>query len=99
MFKFNEAVSLQVFCESQDEIDYYWDKLAGRRSEGAAVRLAEGQVRALLAGRAEGMEEMLKDPESPGAQRAMEAMLSMKKIDIAALAAGCGPRGTNAPVT
>ena len=53
MFKFNEAISFQVICEDQAEVDYYWEKLgAGRRPGGAAVRLAQGQVRRVLAGRA-----------------------------------------------
>ena len=53
VFKFNEAISLQVHCETQEEIDYYWDKLrAGGDAAGAAVRLAEGQVRPVLADRA-----------------------------------------------
>ena len=52
-FKFNEAISFQVMCETQEEVDYYWDKLsAGRRPEGPAVRLAQGQVRPVVAGRA-----------------------------------------------
>ena len=50
-FKFNEAVSFQVMCDTQDEIDYFWSKLSARRP-GRPVRLAEGQIRPVLAGRA-----------------------------------------------
>lgn len=51
-FKFSEAISLQVFCDTQEEIDYYWDRLGTRRRpQGAAVRLAEGQVWPLVASR------------------------------------------------
>ena len=64
-FKFNEAISFQVYCETKTEIDYYWEKLArGRRSEGAAVRLAQGQVRRVVAGGARGMDELLRGRES-----------------------------------
>ena len=50
-FGFNEAVSLVVRCESQAEIDYYWDKLiVGGRPASAGLRLAQGQVRRFLAG-------------------------------------------------
>ena len=52
MFKFNEAISFQVHCDTQDEIDHYWEKLVGgRRPEGPAVRLAQGPVRRVVAGR------------------------------------------------
>jgi predicted 3-demethylubiquinone-9 3-methyltransferase (glyoxalase superfamily) len=51
-FKFNEAVSFQVHCDNQDEIDYFWNRL-GEGGAGEPVRLAQGQVRALLAGRPE----------------------------------------------
>ena len=51
VFKFNEAVSFQVHCETQEEVDYYWEKLgAGRRSKGSAMRLAQGQIRLFVAG-------------------------------------------------
>ena len=54
IFKFNEAVSLQIYVEDQKELDYYWDKLTRRRrSQVARLRLAQGQVRPVLAGRAE----------------------------------------------
>ena len=51
IFKFNEAISLQVICETQEEVDYYWDKLSPGGDESPAVRLAQGQVRRLLASR------------------------------------------------
>ena len=52
-FTFNEAISFQVFCEDQDEVDYYWNKLS-EGGEESRVRLAEGQVRRVLAGDPEG---------------------------------------------
>ena len=96
-FKFNEAISLQVYCEDQEEIDYYWDKLSRAATPGAAVRLAQGQVRAVLAGRPDAAGRAAGDPRPGKAQRAMEAMLGMKKIDIAKLeeakaGAGAGAR-------
>ena len=55
VFTFNEAVSLQIYCDAQDEIDYYWDKLSrGGDPLIAAVRMAEGQIRAVVADRSEG---------------------------------------------
>jgi predicted 3-demethylubiquinone-9 3-methyltransferase (glyoxalase superfamily) len=85
-FKFNEAVSFQVFCESQAEIDYYWGKLTPGGDPNA-------QVCGWLKDRfglswqvvPTGMEKMLANPESPGAKRSMEAFLKMKKIDLAEL--------------
>jgi len=86
MFKFNEAISFQVNCETQEEVDYYWEKL----SEGGDKRAqqcgwlkdkygASWQVvpRALI--------DMMTDPDPEKSGRAMKAMLQMKKIDIAAL--------------
>jgi predicted 3-demethylubiquinone-9 3-methyltransferase (glyoxalase superfamily) len=52
-FAFNEAISFMVSCDTQREIDYYWEALGGSRSR--AVRLAQGQVRPVLAGRAVGL--------------------------------------------
>ena len=53
-FKFDEAVSFQVMCDSQDEIDHFWEKLSARRP-GRPVRLAQGQIRIVLASRAVGV--------------------------------------------
>ena len=85
-FKFNEAVSLQVICETQDEVDYYWEKLGAGGDPRAQqcgwlkdrYGLSWQVVPAVLT-------EMLKDHESARAQRAMDAMLRMKKIDIGEL--------------
>lgn len=85
-FKFNEAVSLQVMCDTQEEIDYFWEKL----SEGGDPK---AQVCGWLKDRyglswqvvPTGMEEMFKDSTSPATERAMNAMLRMKKPIIAEL--------------
>ena len=86
VFKFNEAVSFQVMCSTQEEIDYYWEKL-GAGGDPKAQQCGWLKDRYGLSWQVvpEGMEAMLKDETSPGAERAMQAMLDMKKIDIAAL--------------
>lgn len=86
VFKFNEAVSFQVMCSSQEEIDYYWEKL-GAGGDPKAQQCGWLKDRYGLSWQVvpEGMEAMLQDEASPGAERAMQAMLDMKKIDIAAL--------------
>ena len=85
-FTFSEAISLQVNCDTQDEIDHYWEKL----SEGGDPK---AQQCGWLKDRygvswqvvPRGMAEMLKDPASAAAKRAMEAVMKMKKLDIAEL--------------
>ena len=86
VFKFNEAISLQVYCENQKEIDYYWNALTKGGDPNAQqcgwlkdqFGLSWQVVPGLL-------DDVLKDHKSDMAQRAMEAMLRMKKIDIAEL--------------
>jgi predicted 3-demethylubiquinone-9 3-methyltransferase (glyoxalase superfamily) len=84
LFTFNEAVSLQVNCVTQEEIDYYWEKLGDGGDPSAQVcgwlkdRYGlSWQVVPTIMG------EWMKDAESPGTQRAFTAMLQMKKLDIA----------------
>jgi predicted 3-demethylubiquinone-9 3-methyltransferase (glyoxalase superfamily) len=85
-FKFNEAVSFQVFCDDQKELDYYWDELgAGGDPKAQQCGWLKDKFGLSWQVVPKGMESMLADPESPGARRAMEAMLQMKKIDIAKL--------------
>ncbi len=86
IFKFNEAVSLQVNCETQEEIDYYWEKLSAGGDPNAQQCGWLKDKYGLSWQVVPPMEEFFqRDPNSPGAARAMEAMLKMKKIDIGEL--------------
>ena len=94
-FKFDEAVSFAIECETQEEIDYYWDKLTeGGGEEGVCGWLKD---RFGLAWQVvpTGIEEVFADPDKERADRAMKAMLGMRKIDAAALrgAAAGSPTG------
>ena len=83
VFKFNEAVSFQVNCKNQEEVDYYWDKLS-RGGDSNAQQCGWLKDKYGLSWQVVPtvLPELLKDHESPTAQRAMEALLRMKKIDI-----------------
>jgi predicted 3-demethylubiquinone-9 3-methyltransferase (glyoxalase superfamily) len=83
LFKFNEAISFQVNCETQEEVDYYWEKLSEGGDETAQQcgwlkdkYGASWQVVPSV------LLKMINDPDSEKSQRAMNAMLQMKKIDI-----------------
>jgi predicted 3-demethylubiquinone-9 3-methyltransferase (glyoxalase superfamily) len=85
-FKFNEAVSFQIFCQNQEEIDYYWNKLTPGGDPASHVcgwlkdrYGVSWQVVPTI------MAELIADENSPGAKRTMDALLKMKKIDIAEL--------------
>jgi predicted 3-demethylubiquinone-9 3-methyltransferase (glyoxalase superfamily) len=86
LFRFNEAISFQVNCDTQDEIDYYWEKL-GEGGDPRAQQCGWLKDRFGVSWQVtpRGMDEMLKDPESPGATAAMTAMMQMKKVDLEAL--------------
>jgi len=82
-FKFNEAVSLEVHCETQEEIDYYWEKLgAGGDPKAQVCGWLKDRFGLSWQVVPTAMEELFADEKSPGYQRAMEAMLKMKKLDI-----------------
>jgi predicted 3-demethylubiquinone-9 3-methyltransferase (glyoxalase superfamily) len=83
-FKFDEAISFEVKCETQDEIDYYWESLAEGGEEGQCGWLKDryGLSWQVVPSR---WEELLTDPNPGRAERAMRALLEMRKIDIAAL--------------
>lgn len=83
-FKFDEAVSFQISCQDQDDVDYYWDKLSEGGEEGQCGWLKDryGLSWQVVP---TGMEEIFTDPDPERAERAMQAMLGMKKLDIAAL--------------
>ncbi|MGW7072442.1 VOC family protein [Streptomyces sp. NPDC054855] len=83
-FTFNEAVSFTIECADQDEVDHYWTKLSEGGEEGPCGWLKDKfglswQVVPAALG------ELVSDPDEARAQRAMAAMLGMKKIDVAAL--------------
>jgi predicted 3-demethylubiquinone-9 3-methyltransferase (glyoxalase superfamily) len=86
LFKFNEAISFQINCETQDEVNYYWEKLRAGGDERAQqcgwlkdrYGVSWQVVPTILA-------DLIKDPDSEKSQRAMEGMLKMKKLDIDAL--------------
>jgi len=86
IFKFNEAVSLQVYCDNQKEVDYYWERL-GQGGDPKAQMCGWLKDKYSLSWQVvpTGMEKMLKDYKSEKAQRAMAAMMQMKKLDIAKL--------------
>ena len=86
MFKFNEAISFQVGCESQEEVDYYWEKL----SEGGDKKAQQcgwlkdkygvsWQIVPTVLGR------MLQDKDAKKSESVMKALLQMKKLDIKTL--------------
>lgn len=85
-FTFDEAISFMIGCADQEEVDYYWDKLSDDGEEGPCGWLKDkyGLSWQVVPG---GMEEMLNDPDQARGQRAMKAMLGMKKLDLAALRA------------
>ena len=86
IFKFNEAISFQIMCQTQEEIDHYWNKLSEGGDKEAQqcgwlkdkYGLSWQVVPTVLA-------EMMSDPDKEKSGRAMEAMLQMKKLDIAEL--------------
>lgn len=83
-FKFTEAVSFQVFCDTQDEVDDFWRKLGEGGEEGPCGWVKDKfglswQVVPKV------MMAMLMDTDRKKANRAMKAMLQMRKLDIAAL--------------
>jgi predicted 3-demethylubiquinone-9 3-methyltransferase (glyoxalase superfamily) len=85
-FTFNEAISFQVNCATQDEIDYYWEKLgAGGDPKAQVCGWVKDRYGLSWQVVPNMMDELFADEKSAGSQRAMEAMLKMKKLDIAAL--------------
>ena len=83
-FTFSEAVSFQVSCETQDEVDAYWSTLSEGGEEGPCGWLKDrfGLSWQIVPTR---LPELLSDPDPERSQRVMTAMLGMKKIEIAEL--------------
>lgn len=83
-FKFSEAISLQIECETQDEIDGYWEKLTEGGEEGPCGWLKDRYGLSWQVVPA-GLEELFGDSDPQRSARAMQAMFGMRKLDIAAL--------------
>ena len=87
-FTFSEAISFQVHCETQEEIDFFWNRLGEGGQEGPCGWLKDRfglswqVVPAVLP-------EMLMDADAAKAQRVTKAFLQMRKFDIAALERAC----------
>jgi predicted 3-demethylubiquinone-9 3-methyltransferase (glyoxalase superfamily) len=86
VFKFNEAISFQVYCETQEEVDYYWEKLSEDGDEKAQqcgwlkdkYGISWQIVPTIL-------QKMLQDKDVKKSQRVMKALLQMHKLDIKSL--------------
>jgi predicted 3-demethylubiquinone-9 3-methyltransferase (glyoxalase superfamily) len=83
IFKFNEAISFQVHCETQKEVDYYWEKLSEGGDEKAQqcgwLKDKYGvswQIVSVV------LTKMLQDKDAKKSQRVMKALLQMRKLDI-----------------
>jgi predicted 3-demethylubiquinone-9 3-methyltransferase (glyoxalase superfamily) len=89
-YKFNEAVSFFISVKTQDEVDYYWDALLA--DGGAETQCGWLKDRFGLSWQVipETLGRLLSDPDRARAERAMHAMLKMKKIVIADLEAAAG---------
>jgi|SRR5829696_876075 len=85
-FTFNEAISLQIDCASQEEVDHYWSRLADGGEEGPCGWLKDryGVSWQVVPAR---LTELLDDPDRETSQRVMAAMLKMRKLEIAELEA------------
>jgi predicted 3-demethylubiquinone-9 3-methyltransferase (glyoxalase superfamily) len=86
LFRFNEAISFQVHCETQEEVDHYWERLLegdGAQPQQCGWLKDRYGVSWQIVPRA--LIQLVSDPASEKSQRAMKAMLQMKKIDIARL--------------
>ncbi|MFH8409222.1 VOC family protein [Streptomyces sp. NPDC018019] len=83
-FTFNEAVSFQVRCADQEEVDYYWGKLSDGGEEGPCGWLKDRYGVSWQVFPAE-LLDLVGDSDPQKAKRATEAMLRMKKIDLAAI--------------
>ena len=85
-FTFNEAVSLMINCKSQDEIDYYWDKLsAGGDPKAQVCGWVKDRYGLSWQVVPANFDDWYKDGNAAGAARTMNAMLQMKKLDMNAL--------------
>jgi predicted 3-demethylubiquinone-9 3-methyltransferase (glyoxalase superfamily) len=86
VFKFNEAISFAIVCETQEQIDHYWTKLSeGGDPKAQQCGWLKDKYGVSWQVDAAPLHRMLSDPDTEKSGRVMNAMLQMKKMDIAAL--------------
>lgn len=84
-FKFTEAVSFQIFCADQAEIDYYWSKLTENGGEPGPCGWLKDRYGLSWQVVPEGLADMVGDPDPEKAARVTKAFMAMSKFDVAAL--------------
>jgi predicted 3-demethylubiquinone-9 3-methyltransferase (glyoxalase superfamily) len=82
MFKFNEAVSFYIECNTQEEIDYYWEKLTADGGEPSQCGWLKDKFGLSWQVASPAMMELWQSPDKERATRAMQAMMKMTKIEI-----------------
>src|SRR6476646_4330985 len=87
LFKFNESVSFVINCETQEEVDYFWEKLTADGGEESACGWLKDKFGVSWQVTPTVLIDMLHDKDAAKAERVMHAMLQMKKIDIPKLTA------------
>ncbi|MFE1341707.1 VOC family protein [Streptomyces sp. NPDC058733] len=84
-FTFSEAISFQIFCDSQEEVDHYWTKLTDNGGEPGPCGWLKDKYGVSWQVVPNGLIDMISDPDQEKAARTMKAMMAMGKLDKAAL--------------
>jgi predicted 3-demethylubiquinone-9 3-methyltransferase (glyoxalase superfamily) len=81
-FKFSEAISFVIHCKTQEEVDYYWEKLTADGGNESDCGWLKDKFGLSWQVTPEKLLELIQDPDPERSQRAMKAMMQMKKLDI-----------------
>ncbi|MEV8532518.1 VOC family protein [Streptomyces sp. NPDC051211] len=84
-FTFNEAISFQIHCADEAEVDYYWDALTADGGQEVACGWVKDRFGVSWQVVPAGAIELVSDPDPERAARATKAMMTMKKLDVAAM--------------
>jgi predicted 3-demethylubiquinone-9 3-methyltransferase (glyoxalase superfamily) len=84
-FKFNEAISFQVYTDSQEETDRYWNAIVGNGGQESQCGWCKDKFGLSWQITPRALMNAMTDPDGAAAKRAMQAMMGMRKIDIAAI--------------
>jgi predicted 3-demethylubiquinone-9 3-methyltransferase (glyoxalase superfamily) len=90
LFKFNESISFVINCETQEEVDYFWEKLTADGGEESACGWLKDKFGLSWQVTPTVLIDMLHDKDPEKAERVMKAMLQMQKIEIPKLKAAYG---------